>query len=117
MSSSSRWRSAVTTLARLHRVDATAAGLASFGGASGLKGGFYSRQVRTWRTICKAQADARDVETGERVGQLPHFDELVEFFADESKQPRDRVTVVHGDYKIDNIVFHKSEPRVIGILE
>lgn len=43
--------------------------------------------------------------------------ELVGYFADGAKQPADRVTLVHGDYKIDNLVFHKTEPRVIGILE
>lgn len=112
-----RWRSAVTTLASLHRVDPSAVGLADFGGKTGLRGGFYSRQVRTWKTICGAQAAVRDVATGREVGQLSHFDELVAFFADESRQPRDRVAIVHGDYKIDNVVFHRTEPRVIGILE
>jgi aminoglycoside phosphotransferase (APT) family kinase protein len=41
----------------------------------------------------------------------------VGFFMNEKGQPADRTTLVHGDYKIDNLVFHKTEPRVIGILE
>ncbi len=48
---------------------------------------------------------------------MPHFEELVGFFMNEKLQPKDRATLVHGDYKIDNLVFHKTEPRVIGILE
>lgn len=57
------------------------------------------------------------VDTKEPVGEIPHFDELLEFFSDKSLQPKDRATLVHGDYKIDNMVFHKTEPRVIGILD
>lgn len=58
-----------------------------------------------------------DVETKEAVGRLPHFEDIIRFFKNEKLQPRDRTTLVHGDYKIDNLVFHKTEPRVIGILE
>ena len=107
------WREAVRTLARFHAVDVKAVGLESFGKPAG----FYNRQIQTWITICANQAKAVDVETKEPVGQLPHFEELVRFFKNEKLQPRDRTTLVHGDYKIDNLVFHKTEPRVIGILE
>lgn len=107
------WRAAVETLARLHAVDVDAVGLGSFGRPSG----FYGRQVQTWSAICARQEAVADIETGERVGRLPHFDETVAFFLRDGLQPRDRTTLVHGDYKIDNLVFHKTEPRVIGILE
>jgi aminoglycoside phosphotransferase (APT) family kinase protein len=58
-----------------------------------------------------------DVETKEIVGKIPHFDEMIAFFSNVKSQPKDRGTLVHGDYKIDNLVYHKTEPRVIGILE
>jgi aminoglycoside phosphotransferase (APT) family kinase protein len=79
--------------------------------------GFYDRQISTLGRISQAQAQAVDVDTKEPVGELPHFQENVRFFSDKSLQPRDRTTFVHGDYKIDNLVFHKTEPRVIGILD
>ncbi|KAG7117091.1 Acyl-CoA dehydrogenase family member 11 like protein [Verticillium longisporum] len=107
------WHAAVDTLARLHRVRPADVGLASFGRATG----FYDRQIQTWSTICASQAGAVDVETGEPVGDLPHFRDMIDFFRDAGRQPRDRGTLIHGDYKIDNIVFHKTEPRVIGILD
>lgn len=96
------WRAAVDTLARLHAVDVDAVGLGSFGKRS---------------AICARQEAVADVKTGQAVGRLPHFDETVAFFRDGGRQPRDRATLVHGDYKIDNVVFHKTEARVIGVLE
>ncbi|KAL2212647.1 acyl-CoA dehydrogenase family member 11 [Sarocladium strictum] len=107
------WREAVRTLARFHSVDFRKVGLEKFGKDKG----FYGRQVQTWITICASQEKARDVDTNEEVGRLPHFDETVRFFKNERLQPEDRASLVHGDYKIDNLVFHKTEPRVIGILD
>lgn len=99
-------------MAKLHRVDIDEVGLGTYGKRTG----FYGRQLATWRQICSSQAQAKDAETGEPVGQMPHFEELVRFFAHERK-PHDRAALVHGDYKIDNLVFHKSEPRVVGVLD
>lgn len=107
------WRDAIQTLARLHAVNYKEQGLESFGRANG----FYNRQIKTWVTICNSQAKAVDVESKEPVGQLPHFEETVRFFKNQKLQPKDRSTLVHGDFKIDNLVFHKTEARVIGILE
>jgi aminoglycoside phosphotransferase (APT) family kinase protein len=73
--------------------------------------------VSTFTAVSKAQSLAVDVETKEPVGELPHFMDMVRFFSNKSTQPQDRGTLVHGDYKIDNMIFHKTEPRVIGILD
>jgi aminoglycoside phosphotransferase (APT) family kinase protein len=83
----------------------------------GKSSGFYNRQLKTFNAIQDAQMKAKDKDTGEPVGKIPHFDEMVSFFSNPKTQPKDRSTFVHGDYKIDNVVFHKTEPRVIGILE
>lgn len=107
------WSDAIRTLAKLHSVDPARVGLGDFGRPHG----FYNRQVKTWRTICEAQAAVTDVDTGLKVGHLPHFAQMTTFFEDPSSQPTDRGTLIHGDYKIDNLVFHKTEPRVIGILD
>jgi aminoglycoside phosphotransferase (APT) family kinase protein len=81
----------------------------------GKSSGFYTRQIKTFQTISAAQALAVDVDTKIPVGKIPYFDEVVPFFS--NTQPKDRSSLIHGDYKIDNLVFHKTEPRVIGILE
>ncbi|KAI9741119.1 MAG: hypothetical protein M1834_002832 [Cirrosporium novae-zelandiae] len=107
------WRSAIITLAKLHRISPSSVGLSSFGKPSG----FYNRQLATFGTLSVAQSKAEDVDTGVPVGPIPHFNKLVEVFKQEEMQPEDRATIVHGDYKIDNLVYHKTEPRVIGILD
>lgn len=107
------WRDAVRTLAKFHRVKPASVNMESYGKPSG----FYNRQLKTFGTISQAQAMAKDKETGVPVGKIPHFDEMTAFLQDPKTQPKDRTSFVHGDYKIDNLVYHKTEPRVIGILE
>ncbi|EEY19786.1 acyl-CoA dehydrogenase family member 11 [Verticillium alfalfae VaMs.102] len=101
------WHAAVDTLARLHRVRPADVGLASFGRATG----FYDRQIQTWSTICASQAGAVDVETNEPVGDLPHFRDMIDFFKDARRQPRESG---HADSRrlqdLTIFVFHKTEP-------
>lgn len=107
------WYSIVTTLGKYHRVSPKSVGMEDFGRPSN----FYNRQMKTFNKLSADQAKAVDVDTKVPVGKIPHYDEMVEFFANPDYQPVDRSTFVHGDYKVDNVVFHKTEPRVIGVLD
>lgn len=109
----SRWKDALQTLAKFHCVAPKSVGLETFGKPTG----FFDRQIATLTAISKAQAQVVDANTREPVGELPHVHDMVRFFSNKTAQPLDRGTLVHGDYKIDNIIFHKTEPRVIGILD
>jgi aminoglycoside phosphotransferase (APT) family kinase protein len=94
-----RWKAATKTLAKLHAVQYKSVGLEKFG----KPGGYYLRQMKTFKTISEAQAATQDIKTGERVGPVPHFNQLLEWFA--KNLPTDRTSIVHGDYKLDNMVF------------
>ncbi|KAL8913999.1 MAG: hypothetical protein Q9171_001250 [Xanthocarpia ochracea] len=107
------WHDAIRTLAKLHRLSPAAVGLSSVGKPFG----FYNRQLKTFGTISESQAQVIDVETHVTVGKIPHFEDMVKFFSDPRAQPKERATLIHGDYKIDNLVYHRTEPRVIGILD
>jgi len=107
------WRSAITTLAKFHRVDPKSVGMGDFG----REGGFYNRQIKTFSKLSEDQAATKDVESGEAVGAIPHYEEITSFLSDAATQPKDRSTFVHGDYKIDNLIFHPEKPEVIGIID
>ena len=89
-------------IAALHRVDLKAAGLDDFG----RHGGYIARQVRRWSTQCQ--------EAG--VDDNPALAALAEWLP-RHVPDSDRTCLVHGDYRMDNLVFHPTEPRVIGVLD
>lgn len=108
------WLSAVRTLALLGALDPDAIGLAKFGAHTP----YYPRQIKSLTRVSNAQAAATDVETGKPVGDIPYYKESLAWYS--SHLPDETKTgtrIVHGDYKIDNLIFHPTEPRVIGILD
>lgn len=69
---------------------------------------FYARQIRILTRISKKQADICAIE-------FPQLDNLLDWF--KLNAVRDSVSIIHGDYKLDNVVIDTNEPRVIGILD
>ncbi|KAI1295974.1 hypothetical protein EDD11_007675 [Mortierella claussenii] len=104
------WISAIDTLAKLHKVDYVAVGLESYGKSTG----FYRRQIGSLSKVSAAQAAAKNAD-GQEVGPIPGLEELSAWF--KKYEVKDSTSIVHGDYKMDNLVFHPTEPRVIGILD
>lgn len=108
----SAWFSLVSTLAWLHSIDPDSIGLEGFG----KKTGFYTRHCNTFSRIEAQQAKVKDINTGAELGRAhPQFDEIVDYIR--KNVPTDRTSIVHGDYKFDNVILHPTEPRVIAILD
>ncbi|OAP59497.1 hypothetical protein AYL99_06795 [Fonsecaea erecta] len=106
------WISLVETLAWLHSIDPDSIGLSNFG----KKKGFYQRHCNTFQRIEAQQSKVKDINTGKELGRAhEHYDEMVDFVR--TNMTSDRYSIVHGDYKFDNVVLHPTEPRVIAILD
>lgn len=106
------WFSVISTLAWLHSIDPDSIGLQDFG----RKTGFYNRHCNTFSRIEAQQAQVKAIKTGKELGRAhPNFDEIVDYIR--KNVPTDRTSIVHGDYKFDNVILHPTEPRVIAILD
>jgi aminoglycoside phosphotransferase (APT) family kinase protein len=93
-------------IAALHCVDVAAAGLADYG----KPGNYFERQIGRWGKQYLASV-TQPIEAMDRLMQwLPAH--MPASARDESK-----VSVVHGDYRLDNLVFHPTEPRVLAVLD
>jgi aminoglycoside phosphotransferase (APT) family kinase protein len=93
------------TLATLHNLDPAAIGLADFGRAEG----YVARQVARW-----SKQYFGDVEAAGRVESMERVIEWLPRHAPATEPP---AAVVHGDYRLDNLMFAQDAPRVIGVLD
>ena len=91
------------TLAQLHSIDYAAIGLADFGRA----GNYFERQIARW---------SKQYLTDTAAGRDPYLDQLVEWMPAHIP-PGDETCLVHGDFRVDNLVFHPQEPRVLAVLD
>lgn len=91
------------TLAALHNVDVNAVGLADYG----RPGNYFERQLGRWTK----QYRASETET------VPAMEHLLQWLPANMPADDGSVSLVHGDYRLDNMMFHPSEPRVIALLD
>ena len=93
-------------IAALHSVDVAAVGLANYG----KPGNYFERQIGRWSKQYLASV----------TGQNPAMDKLLEWLPAHipaSARDEREVSIVHGDFRMDNLMFHPDEPRVIAVLD
>ncbi len=96
------FKAKIETLADLHNTDHVAIGLGDYG----KPGNYMGRQVDRWTKQYKASETVH----------LEEMDRLIEFLP-KSLPEQERTSVVHGDYRLDNMVLHPTEPRVAAVLD
>ncbi len=89
-------------IAALHTVDYRAVGLDGFGKTTD----YVARQINRWSKQYRASETER----------IPAMDNLIEWLPT-TIPPSDTVSIVHGDYRLDNMIFHPTEPRVLAVLD
>ncbi|HJV86979.1 MAG TPA: phosphotransferase [Noviherbaspirillum sp.] len=89
-------------IAALHKVDYKAVGLDGFG----KPGNYFERQIARWTKQYRASETDR----------IEAMDRLIEWLPTHIP-PGDETGIVHGDLRLDNLIFHKEEPRILAILD
>ncbi len=92
----------IDTLAALHNIDVEAAGLSSYG----KPGNYFERQVGRWTK----QYRLAETET------MPEIERLIEWLP-RTLPAQDRTSIVHGDFRIDNMIFAHDAPKVLAVLD
>jgi aminoglycoside phosphotransferase (APT) family kinase protein len=96
------WDELNRVISRLHTVDYEAAGLQTFG----KPGNYIERQVARWSKQYRASETERIEAMDRLIAWLP-----------QNIPPQTGTTVVHGDFRLDNAIYHPAEPRILAVLD
>ncbi len=89
-------------IAAIHQVDVAAVGLSDFGKPSN----YLARQIDRWTRQYRAS----------ETGRIEAMERLIEWLP--AHRPQDEeVSLVHGDFRIDNLIFHPTEPRALAVID
>jgi aminoglycoside phosphotransferase (APT) family kinase protein len=93
-------------ISALHRVPFAARGLADYG----KPGNYFERQIGRWSKQYKASITEPIDEMDQLMAWLPTH-------VPPAAMDPDMVSIVHGDFRLDNLIFHPTEPRVLAVLD
>jgi len=92
-----------SAMARLHAIDPARVGLADYGPTES----YLKRQISKW---------TRQYEADESAGRIEEMEWLIPWLLEHCPQSS-RISIVHGDFRCDNVIFHRSEPRVLAVID
>ncbi|MEM7434842.1 MAG: phosphotransferase [Myxococcota bacterium] len=92
----------IRVLAAIHNVDLAKVGLSEYG----RHGGYVERQVKRWTKQYLASQTA----------EVDAMNRLIEWLSANLPED-DATTLVHGDYRLDNMIFHPTEPRALAVID
>jgi aminoglycoside phosphotransferase (APT) family kinase protein len=90
-------------LAAIHDIDLQASGLSDFGSP----GNYFERQIGRW----SKQYRAAETET------IPEMEHLIDWLPNNLPEDDGQVSLIHGDYRLDNFIFHPQEIRILAVLD
>jgi aminoglycoside phosphotransferase (APT) family kinase protein len=99
-------------IAALHTVKFAERGLANYG----KPGNYFDRQIGRWSKQYKMSADG----AGPMSQPIPEMEKLVEWLPQHipaAARDESKVSIVHGDYRLDNLMFDANEPSIIAVLD
>jgi aminoglycoside phosphotransferase (APT) family kinase protein len=104
-------------LAALHRVDWQAVGLQDFGRADGYFGRLIHRWTKQYRQGCNTEVDGPAGGAQYPIAAMEQLAAWLPAHIPAGADDRAHTCITHGDFRLENMIFHPTEPRVVAVLD